>query len=155
MVLRATHWSSVITWSLLVCTRASLNARSFASLPEFTKKQTLNGSGSSEVNFLAHRTRLSCRNLLLVLRRASCVHAAFTTAGWQWPTVSRGILSRSTNVLNQLNVPSLVLISNLFSYKYGDWISCFKFRFIKKSYIKEAIIYYARAKLCRVKFSNG
>lgn len=65
---------------------AKRRAKSLASEPEFTKKQTLSFSGMVLAIFLAHKTMLSWRKRLLVFKIAICSQTAWTTAGWQWPT---------------------------------------------------------------------
>lgn len=50
---REIYWSRVITSFLLVCVLASLRAKSLASDPELTKKQTLSGGGRRLTNLSA------------------------------------------------------------------------------------------------------
>lgn len=76
-----------------VCCRASLMAKSLASEPELTKKQTDSDSGILDTSFSAHTTRLSCKNRLLVFNCCICSTPAFTTSGWQWPTVNINLKS--------------------------------------------------------------
>lgn len=82
-----TYWSSVMMSLLPVWASASRRAKSLASLPELTKKQTDKGCGKSFVNLWAHTTRLSWRNRILVDSRAICFWPARTTSGWQCPTI--------------------------------------------------------------------
>lgn len=46
-------WSATTKWSPPVCARASRIARSLASLPELTKKQTESGAGMVAVSLAA------------------------------------------------------------------------------------------------------
>lgn len=61
-------------------------ARSLASDPELTKKTVLSFFGKVAVNRSAYKTKLSCKNLLLVLSMAICSWPALTTWSWQCPT---------------------------------------------------------------------
>lgn len=81
-----TYWSTVMISLCLVWVRANLNARSLASDPELTKKQTESSSGIVLTTFSAHKTISSWRKRLFVDSVPICFVAASTTFGWQWPT---------------------------------------------------------------------
>lgn len=85
-----TYWSITITSLDLVCVLASLKARSLASEPELTKKQTFRGSGIRLVSLSAYSTRLSCRKREFVFSTRSCWLATSAIFGWLWPTENGG-----------------------------------------------------------------
>ena len=79
-----------------VCVLASLSARSLASEPELTKKQTFRGSGNRLVSLSAYSTRLSCRKRELVFSTRSCWPATSAIFGWLCPTENGGFSYNQT-----------------------------------------------------------
>jgi len=73
VVLITTYWSNTIASLRLVCVLANLRARSLASDPELTKKQTFSCGGRDLVSRSAYRTRLSCKKREFVFNSLSCL----------------------------------------------------------------------------------